>query len=648
MGFLQSAFERAIGMKKKIAVFTTGWGSEILSRFLSGMTDALKEDQADIFLFLCYPTFLDTPAIKQGEMNIFNLPDLHDFDGAVIFASGLDYQDKIDEIVSRANEAGIPIILQGTKREGISSVGSDNYQAMKDLCKHVREEHGVKTISFFAGTKDSHDSGLRLDAVRDYLKENNCEEDLVEVFYTNWENSIAANHVSEMCSSGEALPDVFICANDGLAMTVCVALTENGYEVPRDALITGVDYIDDSKVFDPSIASVDQCFREMGAAAVELWKEQLAGDEGGRTEMIPCKFIPGESCNCYSFRNSDQVRRRMGRDAYSKRAMTTYFERKLNVIDSTVLSCLTYLELKENLHNLLVQNHDYEGNSFHVLLEPNFGLSIYDTRIKLSTENYSRKMDVVYSSEDGKIFSGEVFDTNDLIPGYDPEGDNHLYVFLPVHEAESTYGYLIFRDCIEKVENHFLLTYYTRMALALEKFRHALTLDHINKRLLDLMGKDPLTHVNNRMAFEDKEKFLQSQINSDPEMQFGIAMFDVNNLKMINDSLGHEAGDAYLLRACHLICQVFKHSPVYRIGGDEFVAVLTGEDYENRDERMKTINDSMSTYSAEMPLPSDYVSIACGLAVYDKNTDAAVTDVAKRADDKMYKDKAEKKGTKTV
>ena len=181
------------------------------------------------------------------------------------------------------------------------------------------------------------------------------------------------------------------------------------------------------------------------------------------------------------------------------------------------------------------------------------------------------------------------------------------------------------------------------MCLALEKFRYALTLEHINQRLLDLMGRDPLTNVNNRMAYEDKEKHLQAEINTEPDLKFAMAMFDVNSLKLINDSEGHEAGDEYLLRACHLICQVFKHSPVYRIGGDEFVAVLSGEDYDKRDELMNLFNERMSPYSDSLPLPPDYVSIACGIAAYNSSTDETVTDVIRRADENMYKDKAAKK-----
>ena len=134
-------------MKKKIAVFTTGWCAEILSQFITGMTGHLNDENTDVFLFLCYPTYVDTDAIKKGEMNIFNLPDLHDFDGAVIFASGLDFKGVIDQIIERCKEAGIPVIMQGSRREDVSFVGSDNYQATRDLCEHLIKEHGVKKVT---------------------------------------------------------------------------------------------------------------------------------------------------------------------------------------------------------------------------------------------------------------------------------------------------------------------------------------------------------------------------------------------------------------------------------------------------------------------------------------------------------------------
>lgn len=628
-------------MKKKIAIFTTGWCCEILSQFLTGMQEALRNSETDLFIFLCYPTYIDKPEIKHGELNIFSLPNLKDFDGMVIFGSSLNFQSELNDLVARGKRAGIPIFMQGAQHENAYYIGSDNYVATREMCRHLTERHNVENIIFLAGTRDSYDSELRLKAIRDHLDELGLSDELKEIIYTNWENALAHRYIDEYCQSGRPLPDVFICANDGLAMETCIALSANGYSVPEDVFVTGFDFIDDSQVFDPSISSVDQRFTAMGHECGQLFLDIKAGEKREQSVIIPCKFIPGESCGCSELRNSDKIRRHVGREAFSKRTMTNYFNRKLNLMDSTILSCLSYQEFKEEVNRLYTENHDYEGDSFHILLDPNFGLSIYDTNIKLRKNGYSNYVEVLYSTEDGNVFREQQFRSKALIPGYTGEGPNHMYVFLPIHEADEAYGYIIFRDCMDKVANHFLQTYQNRLGLVLDKFRHSLSLDLLNKRLIQLMRKDPLTNVNNRTAYEDKEKRLQSEINMESGARFAIAMFDVNSLKLINDNRGHDAGDAYLIRACRLICNVFKHSPVYRIGGDEFVAVLDGGDYDKRDELFDEIKARMNPYTDKMPLPLDYISIACGLAVFDPANDRTVQDIVKRADEEMYKNKAE-------
>ena len=631
-------------MKKKIAVFSTGWCSEILSQFLKGMQSALSKEAVDICLFLCYPIYIDTPAMKHGEMNIFKLPNLKDFDGTVIFGSGLNFPEEINDIIERSQFANIPVIIQGAKHENTLYVGSDNYLATIEMCEHLSSEHNVRRIIFFAGTEDSLDSEIRLQAVKDYLEQQGRTEDLVEVYYTKWENAAVTRYINKFAKEGRELPDVFICANDGLAMETCISLSNNGHSVPEDVLVCGYDFIDESQIFDPSIASVDQCFTEMGEAAGKLWIDTTAGNTSNDSLIIPCKFIPGESCNCYSYRNSDKIRRRVGRENFKNRAKTTYFNRKVNQIDSTILSCLSYQEFMNSLQNLLIENHDYEGDSFHILLEPNFGLSIYDQNVKLRTSGYSKFMEVLYSTENGISYEDKQFDSNDLIPGYQGDDENHLYVFLPLHEADESYGYLIFRDCIEKIEDHFLQTYQSRMGLVFDKFRHAISLDLINKRLLEVMRRDPLTNVNNRMAYDDKERHLQSEIDAGTCPNFTIAMFDVNNLKLVNDTKGHDAGDNYLIKCCHLICSVFKRSPIYRIGGDEFVAVLSGDDNDNADILLAHLQSLMTPYTNKLPLPDNYVSIAFGTATYNPGVDTDINEVEKRADAAMYKNKAIMKG----
>lgn len=89
-------------------------------------------------------------------------------------------------------------------------------------------------------------------------------------------------------------------------------------------------------------------------------------------------------------------------------------------------------------------------------------------------------------------------------------------------------------------------------------------------------------------------------------------MFDVNGLKRINDNLGHSKGDAYLKRACTMMCTCFKRSPAYRIGGDEFVAILRGGDYDHCDELL----DSFVRRVDENQESGDGVVVASGMGEY--------------------------------
>ena len=130
--------------------------------------------------------------------------------------------------------------------------------------------------------------------------------------------------------------------------------------------------------------------------------------------------------------------------------------------------------------------------------------------------------------------------------------------------------------------------------------------------------------------------------------KIAVVMMDANGLKHINDNFGHEAGDKYLQGCCKIICNVYKHSPVFRIGGDEFVAVLTGEDFDNREALLKEIKEEFLTDYSRSGRPEwERYSAAVGMAEFEPG-DTRLEEILKRADWAMYEDKDEfKKGQST-
>ena len=151
--------------------------------------------------------------------------------------------------------------------------------------------------------------------------------------------------------------------------------------------------------------------------------------------------------------------------------------------------------------------------------------------------------------------------------------------------------------------------------------------------------KDALTGVGNKAAYLKEVDELTESIEQG-KAEFALVMVDINNLKMINDDYGHRSGDTYIKGCCDIVCEAFKHSPVFRIGGDEFIVVLRGKDYDNRYEITKKLREEYKkTYADTSAQPWYRYSAAVGFADYafDDNT---VELVFKRADEKMYEDKA--------
>ena len=148
--------------------------------------------------------------------------------------------------------------------------------------------------------------------------------------------------------------------------------------------------------------------------------------------------------------------------------------------------------------------------------------------------------------------------------------------------------------------------------------------------------RDELTGVRNKNAYKEFAESVDSNIKMGTEdYQVGVVVCDVNDLKVINDTRGHSFGDEAIQRSCHMICDAFAHSPVFRIGGDEFVAVLAGRDYEDRQKLLDKFRDETIANSRDRSGPV----VACGMATYDAEFDMTYADVFERADKRMYEDK---------
>ncbi len=177
-----------------------------------------------------------------------------------------------------------------------------------------------------------------------------------------------------------------------------------------------------------------------------------------------------------------------------------------------------------------------------------------------------------------------------------------------------------------------------------EAKKHSMKVRELSHRVF----VDALTSVRNKGGYDDYILHLKERIKKKDVVEFGICMFDCDNLKVINDNYGHEKGDVYLKTAAKAICEVFQHSPVFRIGGDEFTLILLNEDFKNRTELINLFKVNCNTVNEQAKNDWEQIHISIGLAISELSNMASVDDVMRKADQLMYENKRKRKGSKEV
>ena len=171
--------------------------------------------------------------------------------------------------------------------------------------------------------------------------------------------------------------------------------------------------------------------------------------------------------------------------------------------------------------------------------------------------------------------------------------------------------------------------------------------DEMRKKLklrMDLLSdesrRDGLTSVGNKTALNIAENEIDAAIG-EGNCKFCVVFFDVNRLKVTNDVFGHMAGDDLIRTVSLHLCESFGDECVYRVGGDEFVVVLRGEELPGEEEILAKVA-TMEEKSLKQ-YPEVTVSCAVGIAFFDPERDKRFKDTFDRADRNMYLDKSESK-----
>ena len=198
----------------------------------------------------------------------------------------------------------------------------------------------------------------------------------------------------------------------------------------------------------------------------------------------------------------------------------------------------------------------------------------------------------------------------------------HSLVVGPLYDAEKVIGFY----GVDNPPAEFL-DYCSDMLQIAGNFTSALLkMRNLLKQLNHMSHYDQLTGLGNRYSMIEATSDL-------PENQrIGVIFGDITGLKRVNDSQGHEAGDALVRRAADCLVEVFGLDRVFRIGGDEMVVLCRGfEEQEDVEARIRVLRERLKERD---------VNLALGMA-WHENGAVNVDELLREAEQSMYKDKSE-------
>lgn len=631
---------------KKIALITDGWKRYVTYAWVQGYRRYASQYHldTDLYVFQSFGNFNTDEGYNSGEYNITRLPDLRTFDGIILDLSNVSDASLKESFLARVRESGVPAISLLEDLPGLYYSGLDNLTDFSILVEHLITEHGCRKLNYVGGSPRNQENQKRLLAYRKTLEKHGILFEPERVIERSFEIKTGIRAFTEF-QQKDLLPEAFVCANDNIAVGVCLAAREAGFSIPEDFLVTGFDNEDKASYCNPRITTADFSKTEIMYHAMELLVDIWNGQTDRRCTYTQAVHIFQESCRCMSECPPDRGQYIIKRILSETRQSD--MQNWMIDLNRFLLDCTSYTNLTSHMQMWL---HEHQFGNLYLLMNPDiFHLEKVDILPEIPDDiyrcvGYPDKMTVVHPVSDTEAVMQLSITDGHLLPDITRTGDQNIFVFAPLHFREREVGYVVLQNCDYLLDHQFLFKMLNSFRTALESLYNKLVLCKKNKQLSQLYIHDSLTGLYNRMAYEKLalplfQKYMQKK------KHLGILFVDADHLKYINDNFGHDMGNLAIrsiASAIHKSCPV--GSVCMRYGGDEFVCVIPDFDLPRIHRLEKTILHALEEISDvsrfPFPLEASIGSVIADDAVFSLN------DYINLADQKMYASKKARKAAR--
>lgn len=557
----------------------------------------------------------------SGEQKIFDAINVDKFDAIVIMAESFKEDAEYLQMIARARKAGVPVISVDKSLEGCISIHLDYQGVFRQIVTHMIEEHGYKKVNFLAGIRNNEYSEERLDVYREVLEKNGIPFDEKRVYYGDFWTDPTLKAMKQMEADGFEDVEAIICANDMMAIVAGNYLVERGYRIPEDIAVSGFDGIHLERYCKPRLTTGIYNLQGLIETIFEIIDNRVQGNPCKKDWTVRNKMRLGNSCGCNVLMPEYAT--------FEVGQLKQAFNSEIKYQSDTGQMVSNYgnaESLKEILNAIPIYIEDLHYIDYWYCMN----LPEYQTE----GENYSSVMQVShYHNSDNTEVQMEMISPvkrEELIPSRDLYlADTDYLLVLPMHMEGRTTGYSVVKFNMDDF-------WFTGYATFLMNFRHLLEIFDTYQKMLNLYQKDSLTGLYNRIGFYH---YVQDLMENAKDKEMSVIMMDMDYLKQVNDTYGHAEGDLALQALGSAIRNNIDEELAARIGGDEFLIVLTGESTAKRAEDLKeNILQDIAAYNQESNRGYElHASAGC----YTERIGTNMLDYfMKKADEVMYAAKA--------
>ncbi len=626
--------------KPIVAVCLSKIHDEAHKDFLSSLCKNADENGFYLHIFNVFTDLYNKDNNDFGEQSIFDLIDYKKIKALVILSETIKDETVLNSIIQKSVSSNVPVISVDKEIDGCYNVLFD-YYCIEKIIAHVLEVHKCTKVAFMTGMRNNAFSDERIKTFKQVMTDHNIPVREDWILYGDFWEFPARLACEEMLKNNSELPEAIICANDSMAISVCSTLSDHGIKVPDDVIVTGFDGIDFGKYYTPRITTAYNDKSKAGKVVSDIVKRIIDGNPPDEKKFyIEYEALYSQSCGCEKvYSNNANVHIE---NLYTQLGEFKFNQTYINEMVVNLTDGITIDEIPYAVKPYLMKR---ECESISVCLNAKF---FENSDLIYISGDAMLKNDIMMLmcqsvKDDYKVPFTE-FKRKDILPNMkEIQNINNQLLFVPLHSQQKVFGYLAIGFEMESVNFQRLYELTINFEQALDTILNQTHLIAMNKRLNDLYCHDPLTGVYNRRGFfQEYDKIINDEIGNDQWLY--VFSIDINKLKYINDTFGHNEGD-YAIKTIARIAETCAGSGgiCARFGGDEFVVAMADEqDGKRVSEFSEHFSNMIKDFNNRRYKEYD-VGASLGISYAKINDNIDIDALMFRADKEMYIKKAESK-----